>query len=50
MKLIDCTCKHKYQDDKYGSQKRMANPTTKGKTADNKAKIFRCTVCCKEVG
>ncbi len=33
-----CTCKHVYQDSKYGVGKRVMNPCKKG------AKI-RCTVC-----
>ena len=31
-----CTCKHNWQDRKYGKGKRVKNVTTKG---------YRCTVC-----
>lgn len=33
-----CTCKHDYQDQKYGPQKRVHNPCKNGEKA-------RCTVC-----
>jgi len=42
MKIIDCNCKHEYQDRKYGKGKRAANP------CNNKSKTgvaHRCTVC-----
>lgn len=32
-----CTCKHEYQDKKYGKQKRVFNQTQRGD--------YRCTVC-----
>jgi len=36
MKVIKCSCKHEYQDKKYGKGNRMANACDKG---------HRCTVC-----
>lgn len=39
-KLIRCSCKHEYQDQKYGKGRRIANRTVK-----NDGKTFRCTVC-----
>ena len=38
-KVIVCTCKHSYQDEKYGENKRVMNKTDKG---------YRCTVCGKD--
>jgi len=35
--IINCNCKHEYQDEKYGKGRRVANVTLK----DN----ARCTVC-----
>lgn len=34
--ILTCTCEHKYQDEKYGKNKRLHNETDKG---------YRCTVC-----
>jgi hypothetical protein len=45
MKIIDCTCKHEYQDKTHGKGKRAANP------CNNKTKTkvaHRCTVCGKQ--
>jgi hypothetical protein len=38
-KVIVCSCVHKYQDEKYGENKRVMNKTGKG---------YRCTVCGKD--
>jgi len=35
-----CTCKHEYQDKKYGKQLRVFN-----KSGSSKVKVIRCTVC-----
>lgn len=35
-KVISCTCKHEYQDKKYGAGNRVMNPYKGG---------YRCTVC-----
>lgn len=41
-----CTCKHEYQDAKYGKGQRVHNSMHKGKsTGDSKQ---RCTVCGSE--
>ena len=45
MAVKTCTCKHDYQDKKYGKGKRVCNPTTK--SAGIKT-VYRCTVCKKE--
>lgn len=37
-----CTCKHEYQDSKYGKQKRVHNKMVTATGAPEKAK---CTVC-----
>lgn len=44
MEIKNCTCKHEYQDQKYGKDKRQCNLTSKGKISP----IYRCTVCSKE--
>ena len=36
VKIMLCACKHDYQDEKYGKNQRVHNPTKKG---------HRCTVC-----
>jgi hypothetical protein len=41
-----CTCKHEYQDKKYGKGNRIFNPTSKKKGADSI--YYRCTVCLRE--
>jgi len=38
-KVLHCNCASKFQDEKYGKNKRLHNATTKG---------YRCTVCDKE--
>jgi hypothetical protein len=38
-KVVVCNCKHAYQDEKYGENKRVMNKTGKG---------YRCTVCGKD--
>ena len=38
-KVLRCSCGSKFQDEKYGRNKRLHNATTKG---------YRCTVCGKE--
>ena len=43
-KIIKCTCKNEQQDKMYGKGNRVANQT---KNSDGK--VFRCTVCAKEV-
>ncbi len=44
-KIIKCTCKHDYQDKKYGKGKRVANECT----SKSMNKQYRCTVCLKVV-
>jgi len=39
-KIIVCNCEHKYQDSKYGKQKRLAN-----KCGAKTHVFYRCTVC-----
>lgn len=41
-KVMRCTCKHEYQDRKYGKGKRVHNMKVDGK--------FVCTVCRREKG
>lgn len=40
-KILGCSCKHEYQDEKYGNQKRVHNPTG----SPTKITGYRCTVC-----
>ena len=42
-RIIQCTCEHKFQDKKYGKKSRVFNK------ASGKEKLWRCTVCKKEV-
>lgn len=39
-KILPCTCKHAYQDERYGAGNRVHNPRKGG--------IFACTVCGRE--
>lgn len=39
--ILFCTCKHGYQDKKYGAQNRVHNP----KQGSNSPKGYTCTVC-----
>ncbi len=41
-KILLCTCKHSYQDKRYGKARRVFNSSEK----DNK--VYYCTVCAKE--
>lgn len=43
IKITACTCKHEYQDTKYGKQMRVHNPFKKGDSFGH-----RCTVCATE--
>lgn len=36
--VVQCDCKHEFQDKNYGKSKRLANNTLKG---------YKCTVCGK---
>lgn len=38
-KILTCSCKHPYQDAKYGENRRVMNAINKG---------YRCTVCGKD--
>lgn len=44
--VIDCNCRHEYQDQQFGTGRRFANLA--GGTAKDGAK-WRCTVCEREV-
>lgn len=41
MAIKHCTCKHPYQDEKYGKHKRVYNPM-------KNEGMYRCTVCSNE--
>lgn len=43
MAIKKCSCKHEYQDKKYGKGRRVAN-----KCAGKTNVVYRCTVCLKE--
>ena len=45
-KILQCTCKHEYQDQQYGLNKRVHNPCP-GKSANEI--VYRCTVCSKQI-
>ena len=40
--IINCTCPHPYQDEKYGKGRRVANPLTGGQS---QLLIVNCTAC-----
>ena len=42
--LLQCECKHDYQDEKYGKNQRVHNLYV-GETAKATMKVWRCTVC-----
>ena len=44
MAIRRCTCKHAYQDARYGKGKRVMNKINKDKVVQR----YRCTVCLKE--
>ena len=44
VKILPCTCDHKYQDKKYGNGRRVHNKIQSGANIE----AFRCTVCEKE--
>ena len=41
-KIMTCTCKHEYQDEKYGKGKRVFNAGAKG---TGTVITYKCTVC-----
>jgi hypothetical protein len=38
-KIVNCTCKHDYQDSKYGAGMRVHN------RSDKDTSVYKCTVC-----
>jgi hypothetical protein len=42
-KVMRCSCKHEFQDERHGSGMRVHNRTTSGKGG------WRCTVCLNEL-
>jgi hypothetical protein len=45
MSIVKCTCKHAFQDERYGPGNRVMNPC---RPAGGKDTAVRCTVCLKE--
>ncbi len=45
MAILYCTCHHQFQDQRYGSHKRVHNPKAKSLSAMQE---YRCTVCGRE--
>lgn len=43
---IQCNCSHKFQDETYGKQTRIATPTNRQPSPTTI--VVRCTVCQKE--
>lgn len=41
--ILPCSCKHEFQDQRYGRGMRVANPSRKSPP------MWRCTVCGKEL-
>lgn len=48
-KILLCICDSKFQDEEYGTGKRLMNPTKKLVKSELQATTFRCTVCKREV-
>lgn len=46
-KVMKCSCKHEFQDEKYGKGMRVFNPTGKG---SDQGSGYICTVCNAKVG
>ena len=46
-KIMKCSCKHEFQDEKYGKGNRIFNPAGKG---SDQGKGYRCTVCGAAIG
>ena len=46
-KIMKCSCKHEFQDEKYGKGNRIFNPAGKG---SDQGKGYRCTVCGTAIG
>lgn len=42
-KILNCTCNHEFQDERYGKGRRVHNPLKVG--AKGQTPSFRCTVC-----
>lgn len=42
-KILNCTCHHEFQDERYGKGRRVHNPLKVG--AKGQTPSFRCTVC-----
>jgi hypothetical protein len=42
LKILSCFCENEFQDNNYGSRKRVCNMTSRDG-------IYRCTVCGKDV-
>lgn len=45
VKILACTCKHEFQDAKYGKGMRVHNSAKKLSTNATKTNGFRCSVC-----
>lgn len=43
--ILKCSCRHDYQDNRYGKGRRVFNETSKGDAND---RTYRCTVCSHE--
>lgn len=46
-KIIDCTCRSEFQDQRYGPGRRVAH-MRQGKQHHKGAESYRCTVCSRE--
>lgn len=42
IKILRCSCAHKFQDERYGPKMRVMNPT---RNESGTKQLFRCTVC-----
>lgn len=46
-KVMKCSCKHEFQDNKYGKGMRVFNPAGKG---SDQGSSYICTVCGNKIG
>lgn len=44
-KILSCSCKHEFQDEKYGRGNRVCNEVNGKDTKESGNMWFRCTIC-----
>jgi hypothetical protein len=46
-RVLECVCKHAFQDERYGKNMRLHNPKNHNPKKDKDGNKWRCTVCGK---